>query len=929
MKKKSKNIKKEFKKKVNEDPLNLIVPILSLLILIASSLAIGIFLGIFLFIVINGVYFLPRILKKRGFNMKKGKKIGLLILLCLFILAIIMIIVFFVYIMIKAPDFDPDKLYKSDPSVVLDVKGNEVAKLGTEQRTTISYDEVSENLVDAIIATEDSRFFEHKGVDWARFLKASFYQLAGNSSAGGASTLTMQLSKNNYTSTKASILRKFTDIYISMFKIEKKYTKKQIFEFYVNSHYLGNSAYGVEQASKTYFGKSAKDLNLSEAAMLAGLFQAPSRYNVYDTSENGGRTRAEARRKNVLKLMLRHGYIDKEEYNAALKLTIDKIVIDRKSSDTSISGVSKYQSFIDTLVDEIEEKTGLNPYTTAMTIYSTMDKDLQDHVTNIMNGETYKWENDEVKAGVAITNVKTGGVAAIGGGRNIDAIDTLNYATEIKNQIGSTAKPLYDYGPAIEYLHWSTYQPMPDEAITYSDGTKINNWNNSYEGYESIRTALAGSRNIPALKTFKRNNKQNIIKFVEGLGLSPEIYSCEKGYQLENKKCINKKDSKDVKDAIKATTLHEAHAIGGYNGESPLSMAAAYAAFANGGTYIKPYTFTELVIEKDNKKYVNKIEKNKAMSEETAYMISDMLVTTSTRALGGWSNINGIRYAAKTGTTNFDEKTMRAKNLPSNSVNDLWTIGYNTEYAIGVWYGYDPATREHHNILSSGQHNRLFNAVAKKAFTNGAYFTKPSGVVSIEVESECAEPCLPSQYTPAGLRQTELFIKGYEPSTVSERFAKLSNVSNLTSTTTSDRIVLSWKGVDVPKINKQSYLTEMFKKVFDNNSYLNSFVASRLNYINSNFGTFGYSIYIKDESGLKLLDFTTNTKYEYIPEENGEYTFVVKTSYSKYNGNASDGVTTKVSASFVKDPIIPEPVEPTEPENPDVDPTEPEEPTNN
>lgn len=899
---------------IKKDPTNLIVPIISLLILIVSSFTIGILLGIILFVIINCVFFLPQYLKnKKGIkkstskNKKKKKKIGLLILLCLFIIFVILIIGFFIMIMMKAPNFDPEKLYTSDPSIVLDVNGKEVAKLGTEQRTTITYDEVSESLIDAIVATEDSRFFEHKGVDWARFIKASTYQLMGKSEAGGASTLTMQLSKNTYTSTKAEgiegILRKFTDVYISLFKIEKKYTKEQIFEFYMNSQYLGNSSYGVEQAALTYFGKSAKDLNISESALIAGLFQAPATYNVYDTSEaeSNGRTRAEARRKNVLRLMLRHGYINKDEYKAALKLTVDKIVIDRKSSNTSISGVSKYQSFIDYLVKEIEKDTGYNPYTTTMTIYSTMDVNIQDHVTKIMNGDTYNWHDDTVKAGIAITNVKTGAITALGGGRNIDAIGTLNYATDTNFQIGSTAKPLYDYGPAIEYNNWSTYQPVPDEPITYSNGTKINNWNGTYEGFETARVALRGSRNIPALKTFKQNDKAKVIEFVTKLGLSPEIYSCDKGYYLDNKKCINEKDTTKIKDANVATTLHEAHAIGGYNGESPLTLTAAYAAFANKGTYIEPYSYTKVIIEKTDKETIKEIKNNKAMSEETAYMISDMLVTTAPFALNPYANVNGIKFAAKTGTTNFDQKTVRAKGLPADAVNDLWTVGFNTEYAVGVWYGYDPSNSRHHNKVSSGQHTRLFQAVARKVFTNGAGFTKPNGVVSVTVESECAEAMLPSEFTPGNLKQTELFKKGFEPSKVSERFAKLTNATNVTTSVNNDEITIKWNKVSVPKIDTRDYLTKMYSKIFET-GFINSFVNNRLGYIKNSMGDFGYNVYLKDPDGtLKLLGFTTNNSYTYKPELNGEYIFVVKTSYSKFTSNMSSGVTTNASISSIKE----------------------------
>lgn len=927
-----KKLNKKFKKIWNNDPRDIIVPIISLIIFIISYMIFGIVTSIIIFVIINCIYFIPSIFRKKDNkknlsksqkNKKRRKrlKIILLVLLTCFIIGIIGLIGFAAYIVINAPDFNEELLYVTDPTTVIDKNGNEIAKLGAEKRVTITYDEIPEVLIDAIVATEDSRFFEHNGVDWARFLKASAYQLVGISNAGGASTLTMQLSKNTYTSTEASgiegIIRKFTDVYVSMFKIEKNYTKEQIMEFYVNSYFLGNNSYGVEQTALTYFGKSAKDLNLSEAAMIAGLFQAPGKYDPYKNPEA-----TEARRKTVLYLMLRHGYITEDEYDVAIKMTVDKIVIPKEDSVYASGEVSKYQSFIDTVVEEVQDKTGYNPYTTSMIIYTTLDTDIQDYINNIMNGESYTWENDVVQAGVAVINVKDGSVTAIGGGRNINAIDTYNYATDITNQIGSTAKPLYDYGPAIEYNNWSTYHILVDEPITYSDGTPINNWNGAYEGFETMRIALKGSRNIPALKAFKSNNKQQVIEFVTNLGLTPEIYSCKEGYKRDGKKCINKEDPNDVVDAIQANTLHEAHAIGGYNGESPLTMAAAYAAFANGGTYTKPYTFTKLVYQDSGEEFVNSIEKTKTMSEETAYMISDMLATTATQAMGGYYNINGIRYAAKTGTTNYDEAKLRAHNLLwSGAVNDLWTIGFNTEYSIGVWYGYNELNDEYakngyYNRLSSGQHERLFQAVGKKVFTNGNYFTQPSGVVSIEVESGCPEATLPSEFTPADLRQTELFIKGTEPTTVSTRFEKLSDVSNLKATTSDGKVTLTWDAVKTPDINTESFLKKYYSGVFENESYLNSFVASRLSYNSSYIGNLGYNIYIKDSDGkLKLLDFITTNKYETTLDESGKYSFVVKTSYSIFKANMSDGKTIEVQVN-VNNPIIPiEPVDPDDENN--------------
>ena len=870
---------KKKKKRINTKLITLAVLILSIIAIIIGKKPIGLIKIILIVFVLDILYLITcSIIKDRRLDpvlRKKRRKKKLLILLLVFVSGTVLMIsgmiVFYFYIANHAPDFTPEALYVSEPSVLLDINGNEYSKLGSEKRVIVTYDELPEVLIDAIVATEDSKFFAHNGVDWARFLKASIQQLMGHD-FGGASTLTMQISKNAYTSKEATgikgIIRKFTDVYISTSKIEPKYSKEEIMEFYVNSYFLGNNSYGVEQASLTYFGKSTKDLNLAEAAMIAGLFQAPGKYNPYTNPEA-----TEKRRQLVLYYMKLHKYITEKEYQIAKEMTVEKIV---KPKNTNANGEAiadnEYQVFIDLVANQVEEETGNSPYTTSMVIYTTLDPEKQDFLNNISNGTDYEWENDTVQTGIAALDIKTGAIVAISGGRNY-APKGLNRATDLHNQIGSTAKPLYDYGPAIEYENWSTYNLIADEPITYSDGTQINNWDGGYKGLMTAREALAQSRNIPALKAFRANKKENITTFVKGLGLSPESY------------------------------LHEAHSIGGYNGESPLSMAAAYAAFGNNGYYIKPYSFTKIVYKDTDEEYTHPVEKNKVMSDETAYMITDMLITTSKVALGGYANVNGISFAAKTGTTNFDEKKKAAAGLGDNAINDYWVVGYNPDYAIAIWYGYDVSTKENHNVFGSTQHSRLFQAVAKGFFTTNTELEMPEGVTKVEVELECPEPSLPSAYTPNELRRTELFIKGTEPTNVSPRFDKLKDASNLNATSSGNVITITWNAATNPEINSESYLRNLYGTVFQNGGSLNYYISSRLNYNSSVLGEFGYDIYRKENSGsLTHLGFTKDTKFSVEATESGTYSYVVKTAYSNFKSNASDGktVTTKVTVTKPK-----------------------------
>ena len=896
---------------LKKDKFNLVVAILSFVILGLGWYLFSWWAGLIAFVLVNLIWVIPFIqwnsklekrekvrelkgedvaLERRDEDLaKKGKKSSkksdkkslrkkiLLGFMIFFLVCIVLAIIFFAYIALTAGKFDPDKLYSKEASTLIDVNGNTYAKLGSEMRQKISYDDMSEELINAIVATEDSRFFEHNGFDLPRFVKASFGQILGQD-AGGASTLTMQVSKNQYTSNVATgwegIKRKFTDIYISMFQIEMNYSKEEILEFYANSYYLGSGAYGVEQAAQTYFNKSADELNLAEAAMIAGLFQSPVSY---DPNINPDRT--EARRQTVLSLMKRHGYITDEEYEIAKDMTVDKIVIKGNSSTTDNA---QYRGFINAVAEEVEDKTGYNPYQYSMKIYTTMDKEKQDVLNDIMDGTSYNWENDVVQAGVVAIDNKTGGIAAISNGRNQDGETWQDFATGSGGnvrQIGSTAKPLFDYGPAIEYNNWNTDHPIIDTEHTYSDGTPVNNWDGNYKGIITMRQALVESRNVPAVKTFQSVDNEKIKEFVTNLGLHPGMDSNGK--------------------------LYEADAIGGYNGEYPLSVAGAYSAFANGGYYIEPHTVTKIKFDETGKVEEYEPERTKVMSATTAYMITDMLVDTAENALGRYSNINGATYAAKTGTSNYDEKTQKTLGLPDNAVNDLWVAGYNPDYSVAVWYGYASNSSKYYNRFGSGQNSRLFNAVAKNFFKADAKFEKPSEVVEVTVERNTGTSLLPSEHTPDSAKTTELFRESTKPTEVSARFNTLGNVSNLKASVSGNKATISWSGINTPEALNQSYWKPFVEKAFGLSKDQNSYLSYIMNYNRSVLGNVVYKVYYKNGNDLTLLTTTNETSTTVRLPNVDSPTIVVKTGYSNYSGCDSSGVETKVnydaaSASDVK-----------------------------
>lgn len=826
--------------------------------------------------------------KKKGgeskFKWFRDKCLWKKIVIVLLILAIFMILAFTAfcaYIVLTTDDFVPDKLSQSESTIMYDNKGNEFTTLGVmtddilQKREKISYDEFPQVLVDALIATEDSRFFQHNGVDLARFLKASALQLLGKD-AGGASTLTMQVSKNNFTDTTShgikGIIRKFRDIYVSVFQIEKNYTKQEIIEFYLNDNCMGETNYGVEQGSQYYFGKSARDLSLTEAALLVGLFQSPNGYNPYVYPE-----KAETRRNTVLNLMVRHGYITKEEANIAKSIPVESLL-----SGDGGKELDQYYGFSRTVYEEAIKLTGLDPYVTPMKIYTTLNIDVQDGINKALAGETVKWKDDVVQAGIAVTDVNTGAVIAIGAGRNRTTSQSFNFATQARRQPGSTAKPLFDYAPGIEFENWSTYQLFTDEKWSYTNGPEVNNWDNKYSGLMTMKSALAVSRNIPALKAFQSLNKSKILEFVTSLGIEPEV---ENGF------------------------LHEAHAIGGFTGVSPLQMAVAYASFANGGYYIEPYTITKIEIRSTGEVFEYKHQKNRVMSEATAYLMNNMLVYAVNNGFNGGAKLSGVQVAAKTGTSNYSKEYVKEKGL-SSSINDLWTVAYTPEHSIALWYGYERASKEYQHSRSgyNTQKENIMRAVMKYIPKTSKTFKVPGTVVSVDVEKGTWPAMLPSAYTPSDLITKEVFIKGTEPTEVSPRFAQFDNVTNIRYdySISSGKIGLNWDYQE-PKILTDAYLNNYFSQsVFGNSTSV--FVSERKLYNDSVLGEFGFGIYKKDASGnLTALDFVTDNNYTYVVPSgtNGTITLVVKAEYYKFKSNSSTGVEVPVAISNTPGTTLP------------------------
>lgn len=544
-----------------------------------------------------------------------------------------------------APKLDPQMLYSSQSSTILDMKGNKVADVaGKEYRKTATLDEVPKRVQNAFLSVEDARFWKHDGLDYKRIAGAVVANLTEGFGAEGGSTITQQLVKKSFLSQEKSIKRKVQEAYLAK-KLEKEYSKEEILEMYLNKIYFGEGAYGIATAAEVYFGKPLDKLNTSEAALLAGLPQRPSGYNPFEHPDL-----AEKRRNVVLSLMDQHGYISGKERTQAESVPVSEMLAKPKKK-------TAYNSFTDQVIRELKSKgiTEEDLFTQGLKIHTTLDPLAQQVTDKVLKTDEYiAYPDDRFKAGIVLLDTKTGEIRAIGGNRETEEKDIqrgYNYATQLKRQPGSTAKPIMAYGPAIEKLKWSTNEQIKDEEIELN-GKVFKNWDNQFHGYVSMRKALQWSYNIPAIKAMQEAGMDEAKEFAGKLG-------------------------------IPLDEVYPSYAIGGFkNGISPMQLAGAYSAFGNEGIYNEPHTVRKIEYP-DGKVKKFQPESIQAMSDYTAYMLTDMMKTVVNEGTGTMANIPGLPLAGKTGTNELPD------DIYGQGVTDAWFAGYTTRYTAAVWTGYD------------------------------------------------------------------------------------------------------------------------------------------------------------------------------------------------------------------------------------------------
>lgn len=601
-------------------------------------------------------------------NLKKMWVIFANVILASFICVFIAVLSLVIYYVKSAPTLTEEALTATVSSKIYDKDNNLIADLGSEKRSNAKTSEIPEHLVNAIVAIEDQRFFNHRGIDVIRIAGSFINNLKGGRLQGG-STLDQQFIKLTYFSTSShdqTIKRKIQEAWLAL-QLERRNTKQEILTYYINKVFMANGNYGMKTAAKSYYGKELKDLSLPQVALLAGMPQAPNQYDPYTQPEA-----AKYRRDLVLQQMLEQKYISQEQYESAVLTEITDGLL-------PLSNTSAYPLYMDNylkeVIKEVEEKTGYNLLTTGIDVYTNVDVDAQRQLWDIYNSDNYvNYPDEEFQVASTVIDVANGHVIAQLGSRNqaTNVSFGTNQAVETNRDFGSTMKPITDYAPAFEHgIYKSTADPIVDAPYNYpASTTPVYNWDRGYYGSMTVKAALQYSRNVPAVKTLEAVGLDKANKFLNNLGIFyPELlYS----------------------NAISSNTTDASTKYGA----SSEKMAAAYASFANGGTYYKPQYVNKVVFSDGSTKEFAP-EGNRVMTPETAYMMTDILKSVMTYGNGLNAAVPGLPQAGKTGTANYTEAEMEsilanneAANYSSLVVPDENFVGYTTRYAMAVWTGY-------------------------------------------------------------------------------------------------------------------------------------------------------------------------------------------------------------------------------------------------
>lgn len=656
-------------------------------------------------------------------------------------------------------EFDAKKITDASCSLIIyDKEGNEAIRLDSgEDRVPVSIEQVPDHVKKAFISIEDARFFEHNGVDIVRIFGALWADIKAGGYVQGASTISQQLIKLSHLSSEKTIMRKLEEAVLA-YQMEKVYTKDEILEMYLNFVYFGGGFYGIESASRGYFGVSCEDLTLEQGATLAAILKSPSQYAPHLNADA-----SKERRNLVLSLMNEYGYISEAE---KIKAQATELEILENVNNT----VQKRGYYVDEVIKTACEELQVSNEELlcgGYRIYTAMNSELQEYCEQIFeNNELFP--DNECEAALVIQSVNGGGVEAIIGGRSSNAAMAFNRAVDIKRQPGSVIKPVICYAPALESGKYTAATMILDEKCEFS-GYAPRNYGDKYNGYVTLREAVKGSLNIPAVKVLKD-------------------ISIEKGKAFAQK-CGIPFDENDT-----SLTL----ALGGFTyGVSPLEIARAYSVFASGGIYNEAIMITKITDKDGECVYEHTSNERRVMSEENAYILTSMLSSAINEGTGRRLGELKIPLAGKTGTV--DEN-----NIEGNR--DAWMAAYNSEYTAVVWMGYD--TSSNGKALPSDATGGKYPAMILKEVFSKMYenkpapdFIQPEGVLPLKLDLRAMKnenkAVRASALTPSNSIVTEFFKRGTEPKEESEYWQIPRAVENFNvSLNAKSQVVISFETRD-------------------------------------------------------------------------------------------------------------------------------------
>lgn len=596
-------------------------------------------------------------------------------------------IVVYVYVdaLNNLPPLNLDIINTSRNTEVFDSTDQYVNTLGEDTSINVEYNQLSQSVIDAFNATEDSRFFTHKGIDGGRTVRAIFgTYFLGNDSGG--STITQQLVKNTILAEKISknpdyknSEKRKIDEWILSYELEKQMSKQEILTAYLNNAISYDRFTGIGTAAKRYFNKNVSELNIAEAAMLAGIPQLPAENNPFYDIDS-----ATKRYEVVIDLMVRHKYITSEEANAAKAIPLADIVI--RNQDEVLNPNNAYFSGVISQLEKIfgqdtSSDTTVPVYFKNFRIYTYLNQEQQTFANEIMQTDNYvDWESGVINAygsdytpeddmnfqgAFTVIDVKTGGIPAIGSSRNIK--ETINYAYDGFRSPGSSIKPIIDYAPAVEKFGWSSHHIMIDKPTNYTGGGAVYNYNNGgYSGPKTMKSAIADSTNTTAVQAFQQATLEYAVGMAGDMGLTR------------------------AKPLLESGNIGEAAALGGGIETTTAELAGAYATLASGGQFRQPSFIRR--IENMNGDLIWQQSPAKAIvSEATAATLTESLLysrSNGTPAGAGRKQIDGsIQFGAKTGTSSYGTDERAEYGISLYAERDHWYAGYSPDYAIASWTG--------------------------------------------------------------------------------------------------------------------------------------------------------------------------------------------------------------------------------------------------